>query len=110
MPLFAWDTLQKEPLNSKIWRKVIHGEKMTVAQFGFAKDATVPIHQHENEQMAYVVEGAIKFTVDGKEVIVRKGEILHVPANVPHGAVALEDAIDIEIFSPMRSDWLPGQK
>jgi len=109
MELFAWDSVQKEQMNPKIWRKVVNGEKMTVAQIFIARDGVVPVHQHENEQMSYVLEGALKFDIGGQEVIVRKGEIVHIPANVPHGVVALEDTFDIEIFVPVRQDWLTGQ-
>jgi unsaturated pyranuronate lyase len=109
MPLFQWDTVRKEQMNSKIWRKVVNGEKLTLAQIYLAKDGVVPIHHHENEQMSYVVEGALKFNLDGQEVIVRKDEILLIPPNIPHGVVALEDTFDIEIFSPIRADWLTGQ-
>jgi len=109
MPLFQWDTVRKEQMNSKIWRKVVTGEKLTVAQLYLAKDAVVPVHHHENEQMSNLLEGALKFNLDGKEVIVRKGDILQIPPNVPHGVVALEDTFCIEIFTPIRSDWLTGQ-
>lgn len=109
MPLFAWDNVRKEQMNPKIWRKVVNGEKLTMAQLYLAKDGVVPVHHHENEQMSYVLEGALKFNLDGKEVIVRKDEILVIPPNVPHGVVALEDTFDIEVFSPVRSDWLTGQ-
>ena len=109
MQLYQWDSVRKEEMNPKIWRKVVNGEKMTVAQIFIAKDGVVPVHQHENEQMSYVLEGAVKFDVGGQEVIVRKGEIVHIPANVPHGVVALEDTFDIEIFVPVRQDWLTGQ-
>ena len=109
MPLFQWDTVRKEQMNFKIWRKVVNGEKLTIAQIYLAKDGVVPVHHHENEQMSYVVEGALKFSLDGKEVIVQKDEILLIPPNLPHGVVALEDTFDIEIFSPVRSDWLTGQ-
>ena len=109
MPLYAWATVNKEQLNSKIWRKVVNGEKLTIAQLSVAKDGTVPVHHHENEQLSYVLEGAFKFDVGGKEVIVRKGEILQIPANIPHGVVALEDTFGIEIFTPVRADWLTGQ-
>ncbi len=110
MPLLNWDTVKKEEVNSKIWKKVLHTEKMTFAQFGFAKGGAVSVHQHENEQIAYMIEGAIKFTVNGEEIIARKGDVLHIPANVPHGGEALEDSIDIEVFCPVRSDWLAAQK
>lgn len=109
MQVFAWDSVQKEQMNPKIWRKVVTGEKMTVAQIFIAKDGMVPVHHHENEQMSYVLEGALKFDIGGQEVIVRKGEIVHIPSNIPHGVVALEDTFDIEIFTPVRTDWLTGK-
>ena len=109
MQLFAWDTVRKEEMNPKVWRKVVNGEKMTVAQISILKGGSVPLHQHENEQMSYVMDGALKFEVGGQEVIVRKGEILHIPSNVPHAVVALEDTLNFEIFVPVRQDWITGQ-
>jgi quercetin dioxygenase-like cupin family protein len=109
MQLFTWDTVRKEVLNEKMWRKVISGEKAMVAQVFIAKDGVVPNHQHESEQISYVVEGALKFELEGKEVVVHKDEVLHIPSNVPHRAVALEDTLDLDIFSPIRMDWLTGQ-
>ena len=109
MELFAWESVLKEQMNPHIWRKVVNGERMTVAQISIAKGGVVPVHQHDNEQMSYVLEGALKFEIDGREVIVRKGEILHIPSNMPHGVVALEDAINLEIFVPVRQDWMTGR-
>ena len=109
MQLFAWDSVRKEQMNPKVSRKVVNGERMTVAQISIAKDGSVPVHQHENEQMTYVMEGVLKFDIGGRETIVRKGEILHIPSSVPHGVVALEDSMSVEIFVPVREDWLTGQ-
>ncbi|MHB8655020.1 MAG: cupin domain-containing protein [Terriglobia bacterium] len=108
MEHFTWDTVKKEVMNSKLSRKVITGEKAMVAQVFIAKGAVVPTHQHESEQIAYIIEGALKFELEGKEVVVRKGEVLLIPSNVPHSAVALEDTLDLDIFSPIRMDWLTG--
>ena len=108
MQLFDWETVRKEQMNPKIWRKVITGEKITLAQIFIAKDGIVPTHQHENEQMSYIAQGALKFEISDREIMVRKGEVVHIPANVPHGVVALEDTLSIEIFSPIRKDWLTG--
>jgi quercetin dioxygenase-like cupin family protein len=107
--LFSWDKVQTEVMNPKISRKVISGERAMVAQVFIAKDAVVPLHQHESEQLTYILEGALKFELEDREVVVRKGEVLHIPSNVPHRAVALEDTIDLDIFSPIRVDWLTGQ-
>ncbi|HLY63420.1 MAG TPA: cupin domain-containing protein [Terriglobia bacterium] len=109
MEHFSWETVKKEVMNPKIWRRVISGEKAMVAQVFLAKDALVPLHHHESEQITYIIEGVLKLTVEGQDVVVRKGEVLHIPSNVPHSAVALEDTLDLDIFSPIRIDWLTGQ-
>lgn len=109
MQRFAWDTVKKEVMNPTVWRKVIAGEKAMVAQVFIAKGGVVPNHQHESEQISYIVEGALKFELEGQEVIVRAGEVLVIPSNVPHSAVALEDTMDFDIFSPIRVDWLTGK-
>ena len=108
MQHLAWDTIKKEQLNDKFWRKVINGEKITTAQLGLSKGALVPLHHHESEQMSIVVDGSVKFEVEGKEVVVRAGEVLVIPSNLPHNALALEDSSVIEIFSPIRLDWMTG--
>jgi quercetin dioxygenase-like cupin family protein len=104
--LHAWDTVPLETMSDLISRKVITGEKAMIGQIFLKKGAVVPEHHHESEQITYIVEGALKFNLEGKEVIVRAGEVLHIPSNVPHRAVALEDTLDIDIFSPIRTDWL----
>ncbi len=105
MQLYSWDALKKEAINDKLSRKFLSGERMTMALFSFAKGGTVPQHQHDNEQLMYVLEGALKLTVGEEEVTVRRGEVLQIPSGIPHGAVALEDTVDLEVFSPVRADW-----
>ena len=102
----AWESVPLEEMSNLISRKIITGEKAMVAQVFLKKDAVVPEHHHESEQITYILEGALKFELEGREVIVRKGEVLHIPSNVPHRAVALEDTLDLDIFSPIRTDWL----
>lgn len=89
-----------------ISRKVISGDKAMIAHVFLKKDAVVPLHHHESEQLTYILEGSMKFELEGREVVVRKGDVLHIPSNVPHRAVALEDTLDVDIFSPIRVDWL----
>ncbi len=108
MEHFNWDTVKKEVMNPKIWRKVIAGEKAMVAQVFIAQGGVVPTHHHESEQFTCILEGALKFDLEGRQIVVRKGEVLHIPSNVPHSAVALEDTMDLDIFSPIRVDWLTG--
>jgi quercetin dioxygenase-like cupin family protein len=106
MKHFTWDSVPLETMSDVISRRVITGEKAMVAQVFLKKDAVVPEHFHESEQLTYILEGALKFELEGREVVVHKGEVLHIPSNVPHRAVALEDTIDLDIFSPIRHDWL----
>jgi quercetin dioxygenase-like cupin family protein len=101
-----WDTVPLETMSDLISRKVISGEKAMVAQVFLKKDAVVPEHKHESEQITYIISGALKFDIEGREVIVRAGEVLHIPSWVPHRAVALEDTLDVDVFSPIRTDWL----
>ena len=106
MEHYTWDEMEKEMMSDVIWRKIIAGEKAMVAQVFIAKGAVVPEHHHESEQITYIMEGALKFELEGKEVVVAKGQVLRIPSNVPHRAVALEDTMDLDIFSPLRHDWL----
>jgi quercetin dioxygenase-like cupin family protein len=102
----SWDAVPLETMSELISRKIITGEKAMVAQVFLKKDAVVPEHHHESEQITYILEGALKFDIEGREVVVRAGEVLYIPSHVPHRAVALEDTLDLDIFSPIRTDWL----
>jgi quercetin dioxygenase-like cupin family protein len=108
MRLFSWDEVRTEVMNTTLKRKVITGEKAMVAQVFIEKGGVVPEHHHESEQLTYILEGALEFELEGQTVVVRKGQVLHIPSNVPHRAVALEDTLDLDIFSPIRLDWLDG--
>ena len=106
---FRWDEMPKEPVIEGIDRRIINGERMMLTHVYLRKGAVVPRHSHHNEQFTYILEGALRFWVgeEGSEVIdVRAGEVLHIPSNVPHKAEALEDTLDVDIFSPPRQDWL----
>jgi quercetin dioxygenase-like cupin family protein len=106
MEYVSWDSVPLEIMSDMISRKIVTGDKAMVAQVFLKKDAVVPEHHHDSEQITYILEGALKFEIEGREVIVRKGEVLSIPSNVPHRAVALEDTVDLDIFSPIRTDWL----
>jgi quercetin dioxygenase-like cupin family protein len=106
MEHFTWDSVPLEVLSDMLSRKVITGEKAMLAQIFLKKDAVVPEHHHESEQMSYVLEGALRFELEGREVVVRKGEVLCIPSHVPHRVVAAEDSVSLDVFSPIRADWL----
>lgn len=106
-----WDDMPRERVTDVIDRRVLTGEKMMLAHVYLKKGAVVPRHSHHNEQLTYVLEGALHFKLgaDGaEEITVRAGEVLVIPGNVPHEAIALEDTLDVDVFSPPRQDWLDG--
>jgi unsaturated pyranuronate lyase len=102
----SWKTTEIEQLNDKLSRQMISGENATVSQLLLKKGATVPRHSHMNEQYSWIISGALKFVFDDREILVGEGEVLVIPANVPHSAVALEDTVDVDIFAPRREDWI----
>src|SRR5580658_2247392 len=106
MELYTWDEMEKEVLSPTIARKIISGEKAMVSQVFLARGAVVPEHHHESEQITCILEGALQFRIDGKEIVVGKGQVLRIPSFMPHAALALEDTLDLDIFSPIRHDWL----
>jgi quercetin dioxygenase-like cupin family protein len=106
---YRWSDVTLERVTDTLDRKLITGDAMMLAQVFLKKGCVVPRHQHHNEQFTYIVEGALRFFIgeDGaEEVVVRAGEVLHIPSNVWHRAEALEDTLDMDIFSPPREDWL----
>jgi len=106
---YSWDQIPREVVTPMLDRKLITGERMMLAQVFLKKGCIVAKHSHENEQLTYIVEGALKFHLgedQKEEVIVRAGEVLFLPSNLPHQAEALEDTLDVDIFSPPRQDWI----
>jgi quercetin dioxygenase-like cupin family protein len=97
-----------EHLNPLVDRQFVFGEKGMLARLVLRAGASVPLHSHENEQITYILEGALKFTLPEGEIVVSAGEILVIPADVPHSAEALEDTIDLDVFCPPRADWING--
>jgi quercetin dioxygenase-like cupin family protein len=105
----SWDSVPLERVTDVIDRKLMTGDGLMLAHVFLKRGAVVPKHQHHNEQYTYIIEGALKFRLgaDGaEEVIVRAGDVLHIPSNVWHEAEALEDTLDMDIFNPPREDWL----
>lgn len=108
---FRWDRMPVEPLKGTISRRLITGERMMIAHVYFKKGDDVPRHSHENEQITYILEGVLQFWFgeqEDRELTVRAGEVIVIPSNVPHRALALEDTLDVDVFSPPREDWLSG--
>ena len=109
--LFNWNAMPKEAVTDAIDRRLVTGERSMLAHVYLAKGSVVPQHSHDNEQFTYILDGALHFFIgadESEEVIVRAGEVLHIPSNVPHKAVALEDTVDLDVFTPIRQDWLDG--
>lgn len=106
---YRWDEMPKERVSDLLERRLVTSERMMLAHVYLEKGCIVPRHSHENEQITYILEGALHFWIGEngeEEVVVRAGEVLVIPSNVPHKAEALEDTLDVDIFSPPRQDWL----
>src|SRR5436309_10099025 len=104
-----WNDIPLEELSEPLARKLITGDRMMLAHVYLKKGAIVPRHSHENEQITYILEGGLRFWIGANElqvIDVLAGEVLHIPSHVPHKAEALEDTLDVDIFSPPRQDWL----
>ena len=105
-----WDEIALEKITEMISQKIVAGEREMLAQIYLKRGALVPMHSHESEQMTYILQGALKVVVNGgEEITVREGEVLHIPSGVPHQAEALEDTFELDVFSPVRKDWLRGE-
>jgi len=101
-----WHTIPLEDLNPLLQRQFVVGQEIMLARVLLKKGCIVPLHSHHNEQLTYIVEGALKFYIDGQEIVVHAGEVLCIPSNMPHKAEALEDTVDLDVFTPPRADWI----
>jgi quercetin dioxygenase-like cupin family protein len=101
-----WHTIPLEDLNPLLQRQFVVGQEIMVARVLLKKGCIVPEHSHHNEQLTYILDGALKFWIDGKEIVVHAGEVLCIPANMPHKAEAMEDTVDLDVFNPPRADWI----
>lgn len=108
MTSVKWSDIPEEQLNPLLARKMIHGEGLTVARLSLKKGAAVPEHSHVNEQISMIEKGVLRFHIGGKEILVSAGGVMKIPPHVPHGVIAEEDSIAIDIFTPVREDWLRG--
>ncbi len=102
----AWNSIPLEDLNPLLQRQFVVGQQIMVARVLLKKGCVVPEHSHLNEQVTYILEGALKFWIDGKVIVVRAGEVLTIPPHMPHKAEALEDTVDLDVFNPPRADWM----
>ena len=108
MTLYNWKQVTEEPLNAMATRQMIHGSTITVAKLLTKKGSIVPTHSHVNEQITSVEKGAMLFVTPDEKIVVRAGESLCIPPNVPHSVESLEDCLAVDIFSPVREDWVSG--
>ncbi|MEP6549940.1 MAG: cupin domain-containing protein [Gemmatimonadales bacterium] len=107
--LYRWDSMKKERVSDMLERRLITGDRMMLAHVYLKKGCIVPKHSHQNEQLTYILEGALKFWIgdnEAEEITVHAGEVLLIPSHVPHKAEALEETLDVDVFSPPRQDWL----
>jgi quercetin dioxygenase-like cupin family protein len=102
----SWNDVKVEALNPLLGLHFVIGQNVMLARVLLKKGCIVPEHSHPNEQISFILEGALKFWIDGREIVVNSGEVLTIPPNMPHKAEALEDTVDFDIFDPPRADWM----
>lgn len=105
---YEFEKMPFEKLNEKIFRRYVYGKNAMLVYFDLRKGAIIPEHHHVSEQITYIIKGKVRVFSAGKEFIVGKGEVLLIPPHTPHRFEALEDTFDIDVFSPLRQDWLEG--
>jgi quercetin dioxygenase-like cupin family protein len=105
---FTWSEVPKENVTPAIVRQIVTGVSAMAGMITLQKGSRVPKHSHVSEQLTFVLEGALRFVIDGREILVAAGEILVIPAWVEHEATAIEHTVELDIFSPIRQDWLDG--
>jgi quercetin dioxygenase-like cupin family protein len=103
-----WGEIEAEQMNPLVTRQYVVGTRTMLARIVLKKGALVPVHHHFHEQICHVIAGALKFVVDGDEILVRAGEVLCLPPDVPHEVTAIEDSVALDIFNPQRQDWIDG--
>jgi len=103
-----WNSVAIENLNPLLGRQLVVGQNIMLARVLLKKGCIVPEHSHPNEQVTYILEGVLKFWIDGREILIHAGETLTIPPNMPHKAVAVEDTVDLDVFYPPRADWMSG--
>ena len=108
MQVQRWNDDEAEQMNPAVRRQVLHSAMMTVARLGLKAGAVVPEHHHLNEQISLVMEGSIRFHIGGESRVISGGEAVVIPSNVPHWVEALEDSVAIDVFTPIREDWIRG--
>jgi len=101
-----WHKIPLEEMNPLLQRQFVVGQEIMLARILLEKGCIVPEHSHHNEQLSYVINGALKFWIDGREILVHAGEVLCIPGNMAHKVEALEDSVSLDIFSPPRADWI----
>ena len=108
MMRYNWSAIEVEKLNPLLSRQVIHTDAMTIAQLWLGKGSVVPLHQHVNQQTTMVKSGALEFEMGGEKILLRAGDVLVIPPNLPHSVEALEDSTATDLFTPAREDWIRG--
>jgi quercetin dioxygenase-like cupin family protein len=111
MERYNWSVISEEKMSPLLSRRVIHTEQMTIARMGLAKGAVVPVHHHINQQVTMLTSGALEFELGEKgedRLVLKAGDVLVIPPNLPHRVVALEDSTATDLFTPPREDWIRG--
>jgi quercetin dioxygenase-like cupin family protein len=107
--LYDWGKISEEKITNELSRKIISGKNIMLGHLHLKSGCVIASHSHDSEQMTYVLRGSMTFHFSDRDIVVKEGQVLHIPSRVEHGAKALEDTLEVDIFSPIRLDWLTGK-
>jgi quercetin dioxygenase-like cupin family protein len=108
MERYDWSAIAEEKMNALLSRWVIHTGQMTIARIWLGKGSVVPLHHHTNQQVTMLKSGVLQFDMGGEKIILRAGEVLVIPPDLPHRVEALEESMATDLFTPAREDWIRG--
>lgn len=106
MRFYRWDEVEEREVGDGVTRRIVHGERLMVIKYSMRKGSAVALHRHDDEQIACVLSGVVRFRMGDEARVMRAGELVVVPPNVEHGAEPLEDTVDLDVFTPIREEWL----
>ncbi len=106
---FHFDEMPFETLSPNTQRKMVNGKNITFSEFRFAEGTQIPQHHHKNEQIIYVIQGSLKVIFDGETYVMNQGDLCLIPPERAHSFEALEETLCLQIFSPIRKDWINGE-
>lgn len=99
------EALIRKPAEGVVLKVVSYGGGLMMTEVTFEKGVSLPVHAHVHEQITYIAKGSFEFTLGEETKVVKQGDSIYIPGNMPHSVTALEDAVAVDAFTPQREDF-----